>query len=393
MDREGIRPGDVRTSEDFALLPLISGSGLADAPERFYSSRYSPSNTLTLQSSGTNGKAKHVRYNYAALFESLAHGHRQRAVMAHFTGRNAEYREMSIVREESISKHLRKFYEDHTWVPRKLDVRRRRIALDLPFEELVDQINDFRPDLLTGYGAHLGALFRWVVEHQREFHRPKLVLYGADAMSAPDRLLIEQEAGIPVISTYQADEALRIGFQCEQRKGFHLSLDDVAVRVIRPEGQPAEPGETGEIVISNLNNRATVLLNYRLGDMVTMPTEPCPCGRSLPVIENIAGRANDMIRLPGGDKRHALIFLAPLQGVPGVSQVQLVQDCQANVRVNVVTRAGSDWEDVNRSVVEITRKFLGEGVEVSARQLSEIPLEPGGKIRAVISHMDDDHAG
>jgi len=393
MDQQGMKPGDFRTSADLEHLPLISGSELAASPERFHSSRFSPRNSLTLQSSGTNGAPKKVRYDYRALFQALAHGHRQRAVMTHFTGRSARYREMSIVREESISKYLRKFYEDHTWVPRKMDVRRKRLALDRTFADLIGHINDFRPDMLTGYGAHLGALFRWAVEQQCEFHRPKLIWYGADAMSEPDRMLIEQEAGIPVMSTYQADEALRIGFQCEERRGFHLSLDDVAVRVIRPDGMAAKAGETGEIVISNLNNRATVLLNYRLGDMVTLPSQPCSCGRTLPVIENIAGRVNDGIRLANGELRHSLIFLAPLQKIPGVSQVQLVQRRDRSVQINVVCRAGSDWHVIERSVLEISEKLLGQGIEVSARQLAEIPLESGGKVRAVISELEVDHAG
>ena len=393
MDQSGIAPGDIQTSADLEQLPLIAGIELAESPARFYSSLYGPANTLTLQSSGTNGMAKRVRYDYAALFEALAHGHRQRAVMAKFTGRSADYREMSIVREESISKNLRKFYEAHTWVPSRLDVRRRRLGLELPFCDLLDQIDDFRPDMLTGYGSHLGALFRWAIEQGREFHRPKLIWYGADGMSESDRQLIEREAGIPVMSTYQADEALRIGFQCEQRRGFHLSLDDVAVRVVRPDGQPSAAGETGEVVISNLNNRATVLLNYRLGDMVTLPVEPCACGRSLPVIENIAGRANDMIRLPAGELRHSLIFLAPLQKIPGVSQVQLEQNSDGSVRVNAVCRKGCNWADISRSILEISGRLIGQGVEVSARQLMEIPREPGGKVRAVISHLENDHAG
>jgi phenylacetate-CoA ligase len=393
MDQARITPDDIQTSSDLEQLPLIAGNELAESPERFYSSLYSPANTLTLQSSGTNGMAKRVRYDYAALFEALAHGHRQREVMAQFVGRSAEYREMSIVREESISKYLRKFYEDHTWVPRKMDVRRRRLSLELAFSDLIDQIDEFRPDMLTGYGSHLGALFRWAIEQRREFHHPKLIWYGADAMSGADHKLIEQEAGIPVVSTYQADEALRIGFQCEERRGFHLSLDDVAVRVIKPDGQASEAGETGEIVISNLSNRATVLLNYRLGDMVTLPVEPCTCGRSLPVIENIAGRANDMIRLPTGELRHSLMFLAPLQKIPGVNKVQLVQNRDSSVQLNLVCRKGSDWPGISRSALEISKKLIGQGVEVSARQLTEIPREPGGKIRTVISHLEHDHAG
>ena len=129
-------------------------------------------------------------------------------------------------------------------------------------------------------------------------------MYGADRLSDADRLLIETEFGVPVLSTYQAVEALRIAFQCERRHVFHMSLDQVAVRVVDANGKALGPGSTGEIVISNLTNRATVLLNYKLGDVVTLGGSPCPCGRSLPTIERIEGRADDLIVLPGGQRAH-----------------------------------------------------------------------------------------
>jgi len=278
----GLRPGDLVTPEDLSRLPLITGAELADSPERFISARYDESNTLTLHSSGTNGRTKTVRYNKAALFEALAHGHRQRTVMQHFTGKQAGYREMGVRRASSISAHLRHFYESNAWVPRPLDLQRSVLTLDLSLSEMVDRINEFKPNVLSGYGSHLGALFRWAFEQGRELHRPDIIWYGADAMSKSDKALIEDCMDVPVFSTYQADEALRIGFQCERREGFHLSLDDVAVRVIKLDGSPAGPGEQGEVVISNLSNRATVLLNYRLGeDGPSQPSILLPSARMI----------------------------------------------------------------------------------------------------------------
>jgi phenylacetate-CoA ligase len=298
---------------------------------------------------------------------------------------------MSVVRTESISKQLRRFYETHAWVPRPLDLQRSVLPLELPFDEMVRRINDYRPHVLTGYGSHLGALLRWAWEQGQELHRPCAVWYGADAMPAADRELIERDLGVPVISTYQADEALRIGFQCEERKGFHLSLDDVAVRVVRPDGSAAGPGEQGEIVISNLSNRATVLLNYRLGDLVTMPESPCSCGRTLPTIEAIAGRAADLLLMPDGQSRHSLAFIAPLQAVPGVVQVQLVQESLAELTVRVVCDAGGHWPSIKDSVERVAGRLLGGGISVSACRVAEIPREPSGKVRAVISNCEPGH--
>jgi phenylacetate-CoA ligase len=188
-----------------------------------------------------------------------------------------------------------------------------------------------------------------------------------------------------VISTYQADEALRIAFQCEYRRGFHLSLDDVAVRVVDARGENVAPGESGEIVISNLTNPVTVLLNYKLGDVVTSSAEVCPCGRSLPLIERIEGRADDLLRLPGGESRHSLAIVRHLQAVPGVIRVQLVQERLDRVTLRAICEAGVDWPVVKAALEEVLHRLLGGALTVECRRVDAVEVEPGGKVRAVIS--------
>lgn len=101
-------------------------------------------------------------------------------------------------------------------------------------------------------------------------------------------------------------EALHIAFQCGRPEGFHISLDLVTVREIVDAGNTLGPGGTGDIVISNLTNRATLLLIYKPGAVVTLGQGPCPCGRTLPTVARIEGRADDLAIQPGGQKIHAL---------------------------------------------------------------------------------------
>ena len=69
--------------------------------------------------------------------------------------------------------------------------------------------------MVGGYGAHLGAYYRWVNRQSPRSHLPKAIIYGAERMADADRCLIEEKLGVAVFSFYQAAEALRIAFQCE----------------------------------------------------------------------------------------------------------------------------------------------------------------------------------
>lgn len=204
-------------------------------------------------------------------------------------------------------------------------------------------------------------------------------------MADADRSLIEEQLGIAVFSFYQAAEALRIAFQCEQRQGLHVSIDQVAVRAIDSNGRDVEPGGSGEIVISNLVNRATVLLNYRLGDAVTLGHGPCPCGRSLPMLARVEGRADDLLLLPDGSSVHALGVLNGLQAVPGVVQIQVIQEELRRFRLLVVCDDSAHSASADAPLRSAFALRLGEDAKLDIEHVPTIPPDSGGKVRATIS--------
>lgn len=389
INQAGLSPRDFQTADDLAKLPILTPNQLAREPERFLSRRYANGRSLQLHSSGTSGRLRKIHYDGAALFMALAHGHRQRLVLAQFVGRTLSYREMVSNRPGSIAFRIRDFYESHSWVPGNINLKRGLLSPGDAFEENVERINVFQPDVLRGYGSYLGALFRRAREQGLSIFRPKALVYGGDRMADADRSLVEAEFGVPVLSTYQAAEALRIAFQCERREGFHISLDHTAVRVIDASGKSVSPGSSGDIVISNLTNRATVLLNYKLDDVVTLGRAPCSCGRTLPTIERIDGRADDLIALPDGQLIHSLVLLAPLHRVPGVIQVQLIQETLQHFFLRVVGIGALDREQARRGLEAALGATLGSDISVEIEWVDAIPPEAGGKVRAAISRCRD----
>jgi phenylacetate-CoA ligase len=385
MRQAGAAPDDVRSAADLRSLPLVDKISLTLEPERFAADGYERRDGLTLLSSGTSGRRRRLSYDSRALFEALAAGRRQRIALRHFVGQEAGYREAVFNREGSVGAQLRRFWESRMVNPRRWDLTRRLFSSSLPFEDLLAGVNEFRPDVIRGYGSHLGAFFRWVAETGRPIQKPRAVTYGADAMPKADRRVIEQELGIPVVSTYQATEALRIGFQCEARRGFHISTDQVAVRVVDASGRDVSPGERGELVVTNLTNRATVVMNYRLGDLVTAAAGSCACGRTLPLIEDIDGRLDDLIGRPGGTWVHALAILPGLQAVEGVQQVQVVQEELEAFRLRVVWARGS--EERPGELVARMSAVLGEHIRVWVEPVQVLEQEASGKVKTVICKL------
>ena len=88
---------------------------------------------------------------------------------------------------------------------------------------------------------------------------------------------------------YTCQEAGYLALQCPDYPHFHVQSENVLLEVVDDVGQPCGPGEVGRVLITSLNNFATPLIRYELGDYAEVGA-PCPCGRGLPVLKRIMGR-------------------------------------------------------------------------------------------------------
>lgn len=167
---------------------------------------------------------------------------RKRQVIARLLGRSGTYRELAVAREGGTFPVIRDFYRERSWTPQRFDLSRESISPADSFTKNIEVINAFRPEVIVGFGAYIGAVYRFASENGVEVIAPKVVHYGGDTLPPPEKRLLEEQYGVTILSSLQACEALNIAFQCEEGKGFHISLDQVTVRVVDKEGRDVEPG-------------------------------------------------------------------------------------------------------------------------------------------------------
>jgi phenylacetate-CoA ligase len=261
-----------------------------------------------------------------------------------------------------------------------------RFSIFDPPARTVERLNEFRPDVLRSFGSYIEALFVHLHQSGAAFHRPKVVVYSNDAMSDQARRLVMEAFGIPLLSEYGAMEAFSIGFECERHTGYHLNSDIYPVRIVDGEGRELADGESGEVVVSNLIGRGTVLLNYRLGDVASKLPQGCPCGRSLPRLSFLEGRVDDWLLTPSGELVHPQILRTVLSiGEDDVWRYQVVQRSPSDFAIRIVAAPGSDREALQARIARRFADRLGvvSGIEFSF--VESLPRTPGGKVRAVIS--------
>jgi phenylacetate-CoA ligase len=172
-----------------------------------------------------------------------------------------------------------------------------------PLEDMrpnLERAVKFNPRYIIGSPSYMMMLCRLVRDQGITSLRPKLILSDWETLFDCFRKYISETFGVPVMDMYGASEVGHVAWQCPGGGGYHIHSDNVIVEILNERDEPARPGETGNLVITNLNNHIMPLIRYQVGDMGAFTDATCPCGRHLPLLRNVVGRSFDMVVLPGG---------------------------------------------------------------------------------------------
>lgn len=253
-------------------------------------------------------------------------------------------------------------------------------------------------DLLKRRGIrHINAFSSTLLALARYMHRHGIPNPGVTALTAtgdnlapPQRDLIARTFGVPVTDYYGAGgEGVHLASQCQVNDRYHLHLENAVTEVI-VDGRPAEPGEVGTIVVTQLDNQAMPLVRYELGDLATVGDDtPCACGRDFPTFVDIQGRACDMIYTPsGGALLPQFFFIAAFKFLDKVYRYQIVQDEIDHLTIKLVAEEGCDRPQCETSLRENIAKAAGDVFRMDFEWVEEIPLTAAGKPRPVLSLLD-----
>jgi phenylacetate-CoA ligase len=175
-----------------------------------------------------------------------------------------------------------------------------------------------------------------------------LIVAGEPGGSIPaTRRRIESAWGARLFDHYGLTEVGPVSIECvENPQGLHILESEYIAEVLDPHtGAPVSPGQTGELVLTNLGREGSPVIRYRTGDIVCVDPDPCPCGRPfLRLKGGILGRSDDMIHLRGNN-----LYPSAIEGVirrfPEVEEYRIAVDETgplAELRIELEVREGAD---------------------------------------------------
>lgn len=360
---------------------FVSKDQVRERPMDFIADTIPRRSLISWHTSGTTGKPLAVYYSRAAMQRMWAFVELYRNTAgvtkddrrAQFTGR------MIVPSRQAEAK---KVYWRYDRANRALLLSSVHLTPEnLPYYTAA--LDDFRPVYLSGYPSAMYVLAEYYRQAGRPAPRLKAALTSAESLLAHQRSAIQDIFQTRVHDQYGQAEMQSFWYECEQGR-MHSHPLAGAVEIIRPDGAPASAGELGEVVVTGLVNDAMPLIRYRVGDTARLANDTCPCGRGMPVIEEIGGRLDDFVYT----REHGFLGrLDPvLKGVRNIVESQIEQESLDLLRVRFVPGVRFTNDDLH--VLENNlRARVGGRIQVEFECLNRIPRSANGKFRFVISRI------
>ena len=252
-------------------------------------------------------------------------------------------------------------------------------------DDFVATIRDLRPAMLFGYPSSISLIARHAEKRGQSMNDLgiKVAFVTSERLYDHQRDDISRVFGCPVANGYGGRDAGFIAHQCP-RGGMHITAEDIIVEIVDKDGKVLPKGEAGEVVVTHLATGEYPFIRYRTGDVAVLSDKSCPCGRGLPLLEEIQGRTTDFVVAADGTMMHGLAVIYPIRDIPGIASFKVVQETRERVVVQIVPGEGCG-NDVENLIATGIKARLGQTVEVQVRRVDDIPREKSGKYRYVQS--------
>lgn len=207
----------------------------------------------------------------------------------------------------------------------------------------------------------------------------------AERLTEETRSFIEEATGALVRQIYGSADGLMPAYECWAATGMHLHFDQV-LEVLDPESEQPVPDGVPGMVVATVANPNRPLLRFANQDLVSLRSDPCPCGRTGPRIERFVGRLDESTKVRG-------MFVYPEEIEQALARFTEISRWQAQVltgpsgddfRLRVeLAGEGGDRGD------EALAARIAEAVKGMARLRASVELVPAGTIAPDAKRLDD----
>jgi len=386
MDEKGVKPEDIKSTEDLHKLPFLSKADLREAYPYGLLAKPLSDCVRIHATSGTTGKRVVAFYtqNDVDMWEDCV----ARAITA------AGGTEDDVVQ-------VAYGYGLFTGGMGIHGGSHKRGCLTLPMssgntERQIQFMRDLGATILCctpSYAAYIGETLHDMGLTPDDIQL-KAGIFGAEPWTEEMRRSIEKSLGIKAFDIYGLTESSGPGvaFECSEQTGMHINEDNFIPEIIDPEtGEVLPEGEVGELVFTSITKEAFPLLRYRTRDLCVLSRKKCSCGRTLIKMAKPMGRSDDMMIIRGVN-----VFPSQIETVlieQGYSPNYLIEvdrvnntdtlDISVEMNPDQFSDKVKDMQKQERDLAEAIKAMLGINPKVHLVSPKSITRSEGKAVRVI----------
>ena len=386
LDAAGIAADTPLGDENWSRLPVLTRDELQQAGAKLQCSETPKGHGRTAQSTttGSTGKPVSVRRTeltnfYWTAFTLRDHMWRRRDLSATFATIRYDRSARAAYPQGILS--------DNWGSPGGLfrTGQAAKLTITTPVADQAEWLARQNATYLSTNPSNLGELLRHTEESGMRFPTLKEVQTLSEVLDPALREECRRLWNVEIADMYTTQETGYIALQCPETENYHIQGETALVEILDGDGRPCRAGEIGRVVVTPLHNFATALLRYDIGDYAEVGAE-CPCGRGLPVLTRIMGRARAMLTLPDGGRSWPLMGGSRFAEIAPVRQYQFVQKSRERIEARLVVERPLQRREEEK-LRERMFSRLGHPFEIEFSYVERIARKAGEKYEEFKSEL------
>lgn len=243
---------------------------------------------------------------------------------------------------------------------------------------MLDTIKKKHVRMITGYSSALGEISRFIDRScvDTSGFGVRSILPISETMPDPVRKRLREQFRCPVQQTYSNEENGIMGIQSPKNRSYYINTESYYYEILKLDSdEPAEDGEVGRIVITDLTNYAFPILRYDNGD-TAVARHIEHDGRYHLYLDEIYGRRSDILYDTSGKPLTPYVITNNLWNVDGVGQYRFLQLSETKYELRL---SGDPSKIDTEDILDRIRPYFGDGAEIGIRFVDEIPVLASGK--------------
>jgi phenylacetate-CoA ligase len=255
-------------------------------------------------------------------------------------------------------------------------------------EKVIEKFRVKKFDYINGYTSSIVLFAKFLKKNNMVLKTIcpslKCCVVTSEMLFEDDKILLEQQFGVPIVNEYGASELDLIAFQ-NLHNQWQVNSETLLVEILDENNQVLPYGKEGRVVITSLFNKAHPFIRYDIGDIGVLDENSTT---KKPILKKLIGRTNDVAVLPSGKKSPGLTFYYITKSI--------IED-DGNVKEFIIKQTKIDTFDIEyvseyelsknqiQQIEKAITTYLEKGLYFTFTRKEKLERSKSGKLKQFVS--------